>query len=70
MKYSKDIIPLIESSNNLDVQILRNGKTLCNKKYKTSSYFIDMISMEIKNPTVGLELAFENEKLKFFELLR
>ena len=58
MKYSKDIIPLIESSNNLDLQILRNGKTVAIKNIRPV-HFIDMISMEIKSHTVGLELALK-----------
>ena len=68
VKYSKDIIPLIESSNNLDLQILRNGETVAIKNIRPVQFYrYDQYGNKESYGRLGV--SFENEKLKFFELL-
>tara|TARA_Y100000996_G_scaffold116273_1_gene86379 strand:- start:332 stop:1855 length:1524 start_codon:yes stop_codon:yes gene_type:complete len=68
VKYSKDIIPLIESSDNLDFQILRDGVTVPITNIRPVQFYrYDQYGNKESYGRLGV--SFENEKLNLFELL-
>ena len=68
VKYSKDIVPLIEKNNSLDLKILREEDTILLEKIKPIEFYrYDQYGNKVSFGMLGV--GFETEELAFFELL-